>query len=599
MSRSPRRNSRSTPWRLITEELERRYLLAADLSAVSALPNTDIGPTQLDVFESDPPPPPEPLVLNDLVFRPRVPAGDDRDNDALPIAIDDAIARRRDETIVIDILANDEDPDGVLVPSSVTIVDPPSFAEEFFVDPTTGTVRYTANHQQVLDRFSYRFRDERGNVSNVAEVILAPPIDARDDFVLLAASQTPVIVDALFNDASPLGPLVPREIVIVDPPRHALDLTVDLRTGAMTYFPDGNRQSDTFTYVIRDAFGVLSNRATVSIDPPETPPFAEDLVIGLESDHGVQTTDGVVTGWLDGSAANNHLTATGGPVVTAVTPTGQPALALDGSDDRLRRTQSEGLQGLPAGGADRAAFSVVRYVDTGDGFSGVVYGKDTSNRAFGLVSAPQSGNLAIQGLDADNDLISTQPGVGAGWLVQSAVLRDDTLTHFQDGQAIDQWQHSYQTRVDAPQSQLVIGESITGNEFGQFDLAAYFLYDRGLKPVEHQRVNAYLSGKYTRVNRPPTAVDDQFRVDASQIIEVNILANDFDHDSTLDMSSVTIVTPPEFAQAEVDPLSGNITYAHDGSTLPDRFPTRLAMSSGRFRTSHRHCASFEYSADGR
>ena len=67
-----------------------------------------------------------------------------------------------------------------------------------------------------------------------------------------------------------------------------------------------------------------------------------------------------VTGWLDQSGNGNDLTAGGDPqLVAAATPSGQPAIAFDGSGDHLARVAS--LNNLPAGGADRSMFVVARY----------------------------------------------------------------------------------------------------------------------------------------------------------------------------------------------------------------------------------------------
>ena len=51
---------------------------------------------------------------------------------------------------------------------------------------------------------------------------------------------------------------------------------------------------------------------------------------------------------------------------------------------------------------------------------------------------------------------------------------------------------------------------------------------------------------------------------ASAIIDV--LSNDLDPDGVLDPSTVTIVDQPANGTIDlVDPLTGNITYSHDGS----------------------------------
>lgn len=67
------------------------------------------------------------------------------------------------------------------------------------------------------------------------------------------------------------------------------------------------------------------------------------------------------------------------------------------------------------------------------------------------------------------------------------------------------------------------------------------------------------------INDPPVAVNDIGKSLAGPIV-VNVLANDFDVDSPLEPSSVTIVSGPHFGSAVVNPVSGAITY-----TPPDGF----------------------------
>lgn len=67
------------------------------------------------------------------------------------------------------------------------------------------------------------------------------------------------------------------------------------------------------------------------------------------------------------------------------------------------------------------------------------------------------------------------------------------------------------------------------------------------------------------VNLPPTANDDVAYVAPGDSVEVLVLANDVDVDGALDPTTVTIADPPVNGTADVDPLTGIITYVHDGS----------------------------------
>ena len=63
------------------------------------------------------------------------------------------------------------------------------------------------------------------------------------------------------------------------------------------------------------------------------------LVVQLESDLNVSLLSGTtVAGWLDGSGLGNDLVASGNPqLVAGGTPSGLPAISLDGAGDKLER----------------------------------------------------------------------------------------------------------------------------------------------------------------------------------------------------------------------------------------------------------------------
>ncbi len=91
---------------------------------------------------------------------------------AQPIANNDGRLIHSGDTVVLDILANDSDADGSLDATSVVIVDPPTQAQSYAVDPVTGVVTYTHNGSQSVDSFTYTVNDDLGATSRVATVNL-------------------------------------------------------------------------------------------------------------------------------------------------------------------------------------------------------------------------------------------------------------------------------------------------------------------------------------------------------------------------------------------------------------------------------------------
>lgn len=224
----------------------------------------------------------------------------------------------------------------------------------------------------------------------------------------------------------------------------------------------------------------------------ETIPL-DGLVLWLEADAGVSGAGANVAGWMDQSGQGNDLTAVGDPQWLAQgSPGGYPAVELDGDDGLVREGS---ISGFPAGSADRTMFAVIRY-DASDDSCGVAYGYPAVNQAFGVIQRPTGGLLGLRGWGGGHDRDSTTVGIGAGWLVQSVILGDDTATHFKDGVEIDQWDHAYDTRVE----RIVVGTKI--NDSGNFTggVAAVLVYDRALDPAEHATVVGQLTARYLELS---------------------------------------------------------------------------------------------------
>ncbi len=67
-------------------------------------------------------------------------------------------------------------------------------------------------------------------------------------------------------------------------------------------------------------------------------------------------------------------------------------------------------------------------------------------------------------------------------------------------------------------------------------------------------------------NTAPIAADDAAVVIENDSVDIDVLANDTD-DGDLDASSVTVTSQPQFGSASVDPVTGEITYTHDGTPV--------------------------------
>ena len=188
---------------------------------------------------------------------------------ARPIAVNDGpITTGASISITIAVLANDRDPDGFLVPSSVTIVTPTTNGTTV-INPVTGEVTYSPNlNFNGFDSFQYTVTDNLGAVSNVATVTLiinAAPI-AINDFANTAVN-TPVSINVTNNatgtDIDLDGTIDVTTVQILKQPDNG-SIVLNAATGVVTYTPNLNFEGgDTIQYRVRDNRGTLSNVATV------------------------------------------------------------------------------------------------------------------------------------------------------------------------------------------------------------------------------------------------------------------------------------------------------------------------------------------------
>ncbi|MCK5827991.1 tandem-95 repeat protein, partial [Candidatus Bipolaricaulota bacterium] len=193
-----------------------------------------------------------------------------------PTALDDYSETDENESVRIDILDNDSDPDGSLDSSSVSITRDPSHGT-IDVDPATGVVTYfPANGSCGSDSFSYTVDDNEGATSNEAtvsvEVACNESPEANND-VATTDENTAIEINVASNDDDSDGSLDLSSIRITTAPSSGT-VSVHPSSGIVSYMPDPlSCGEDSFRYTIDDDDGATSNEASVAIavlcdDPP-------------------------------------------------------------------------------------------------------------------------------------------------------------------------------------------------------------------------------------------------------------------------------------------------------------------------------------------
>lgn len=171
----------------------------------------------------------------------------------IPVAHDDAATVMTNQSVVIDVLANDEG-DGL------TLSAPPDAPGHGTAVIQSGKIVYTpAPGYSGPDSFTYTITNSSG-VSDTATVTIEVNPVAVDDAIVINMN-TSVTIDVLVND---LG----TDLVLVDvtAPAHG---TVVIENGKVVYTPDaGYFGTDSFSYMITGPYTVVGNVNITILAPP-------------------------------------------------------------------------------------------------------------------------------------------------------------------------------------------------------------------------------------------------------------------------------------------------------------------------------------------
>ncbi|MBQ4827631.1 tandem-95 repeat protein, partial [Leisingera sp. HS039] len=183
---------------------------------------------------------------------------------APPEAADDAASTDEDQSVTIDVLANDSDSDG-----GVLSIQSAGQGQSGTVVIDAGQLIYTPDADaNGSDSFSYTVSDGQGGTA-VATVTVtvapAPDAPAAQDDAASGEQDGPIQIDVLANDSDADGDALSID-VSGSVPAHG---QVAVSNGQITYTPDpGFTGADSFSYAVSD--GTASSTATVTVTVYET-----------------------------------------------------------------------------------------------------------------------------------------------------------------------------------------------------------------------------------------------------------------------------------------------------------------------------------------
>jgi hypothetical protein len=436
-----------------------------------------------------------------------------------PIAVDDSAITNEDTPVDIEILVNDSDPDGdTLTVSSVA-------------QPSNGSVTDHATHVTYTpavnycggDSFSYTVSDGNGGMDTATVDVAVTCVNdapvAVDDLAT-TNEDTPVAIDVLSNDTDVDGTLDPTTVSIVSGPSHGL-ARMDPASGAVAYSPStGTAGSDSFTYTVNDDDGVTSNVATVTVR-------------------------------VRGAGANDRPVAVDDSVATSEdTPVVIYVLSNDTDADGTIDPATVSIIGGPSHGSgdvNPASGAVTYSPDAGyngsDSFTYTVNDDDgaTSNVATVTVRVTDVNGAPVAVDDSANTNENTP--------VDVAVLSNDfdpdgdslTVSDYDATSAVggtvgcsDAGVCTYDPPTDFNGTDTFHYTASDGNGGSDTATVTVEVVSSGVGPLVTQfYLPVVLNNAAVNLNAPPVAVDDKATTDEDTVVNINVLANDFDSDGDI------------------------------------------------------------------
>ncbi|MBV7379347.1 Ig-like domain-containing protein [Maritimibacter dapengensis] len=436
-------------------------------------------------------------------------------NDA-PDAVDDAASTDEDTSIIVDVLANDSDPEGDDL--EVTDVGTPSNGTAVLLPD--GTVEYTPNPDFYgTDTFDYTVTDENGATDIATVTITVDPVNelaAKDD-TADTDEDVSVIIDVTANDSDPDGD--DFEVTAVGTPSNGTATLLPDGTIEYTPNPDFNG-TDTFEYTITDENGATDTATvTVNIEPVNDAPDANDDAVTTDEDTAV-TFD----------PRDNDEDVDGDPLDIIDTTEPSNGTVSENPDGTLTYTPDPGFDGT-----DTFDYTV------SDGNGG------TDVATVTIVVEP---DVEPNSVDAVDDTYSIDPDVE---FININVIENDSDPEGDDFSVTEVGTPSHGTAELQPDGTVNYApeDGYTGTDTFTYTVTDEF----GATDTATVTIEVCMGGGE---DLPPIAGDDEGRTPINTAVVIPVLLNDIDPDGEDAALDVTTATSPD-GTVEINP-DGTITF---------------------------------------
>ncbi|QIZ78149.1 Ig-like domain-containing protein [Ferrimonas lipolytica] len=377
--------------------------------------------------------------------------------------------------------------------------------------------------QQELDGFVVALNDDSATHINITVTgINDEPLAVDDSSELDEDALT--VIEVLSNDIDAEHSIDPASVMVTTKPENG-SVEVNVNNGSINYQPDANYAgSDSFQYRFTDADGAQSNIATVSLtirelnDAPlvvnDSAMTEEDVAVEVDvlaNDSEIDSEDSIDASSLEIVTEPNHGTVA----------------IVDGK-----------LWYTPALNQTAAAQLSYRVADS-----------------FGLYSEAALVVVAISGL---NDAPVARD--------DSFEIDEDTplvLTLLANDEDVDSVLGNESVRILTQPDNASVSQDEAGNwQFlsethvnGNFEFQYLLIDDNELASQP-----ATVTVEVLAVNDAPIAQDDSAQLLEDGDVSINVLGNDSDVDGELVLSSIDIVTAPQYGEVTLDRTSGLVRY---------------------------------------